>query len=111
MTWNPQSPAAAVPPTAATGPRTHVRALIAAALFVPALVAAKILVLMTEKGGRCLMYGGCAPFPGVVFLVLCGAAALAMVFALAAPARLRGPALGAQLVLELCAVGLVPAFP
>lgn len=111
MTWNPQSPTAATPPTAATGPRTHLRALIAAALFVPALVVAKILVLTTETGSRCLMYGGCAPFPGVFFLVLCGAAALALVAALAAPERLRGKALKVQLLLELVAVGLVLVFP
>ncbi|EFL15912.1 hypothetical protein [Streptomyces sp. C] len=110
MTWSPQPPTAAAPPSAGAG-RSRVPAVVAAALFVPALVAAKILVLMTEKGGRCLMYGGCEPFPGVVFLVLCGAAAVALVLALAAPARLRGPALGAQLLLELCTVGLVLAFP
>ncbi|RSS60776.1 hypothetical protein EF912_08820 [Streptomyces sp. WAC07061] len=108
MTWSPQPPTAAAPPSAG---RSRVPAVIAAALFVPALVAAKILVLMTEKGGRCLMYGGCAPFPGAVFLVLCGAAALAMLLALAAPPRLRGPALAAQLVLEPSAVALVLAFP
>ncbi|WP_405980087.1 hypothetical protein [Streptomyces sp. NBC_00158] len=105
MTWTPQ------PPTATTGSRAHVRALIAAGLFVPALVVAKILVLATEEGSRCLVRGGCAPFPGVFFLVLCGAAALALVAALAAPERLRGKALTAQLLLELLAVGLVLAFP
>ncbi|MFF5702035.1 hypothetical protein ACFY7H_05990 [Streptomyces sp. NPDC012794] len=110
MTWSPQPPTVTAPPSAGAG-RTRVRALIAAALFLPALVVAKILVLSTETGGRCLMYGGCAPFPGVLFLVLCGAAAVAMVLALAAPERLRGWALGAQLVLEPAAVGLVLVFP
>ncbi|MEU9036899.1 hypothetical protein AB0D45_18630 [Streptomyces sp. NPDC048352] len=110
MTWTPRPAAVAAPPSAGAA-RIRVRALVAAVLFVPALVVAKILVLATEQGSRCLMYGGCAPFPVLLFLALSGAALAATVLALAGPERMRPGALTAQLLLELVAVGLVPVFP
>ncbi|ATZ26036.1 hypothetical protein ACFZBM_15175 [Streptomyces lavendulae] len=91
--------------------RIRGNAVLAALLFVPALVLAKVLVLATETGGRCLAEGGCPPFPGTAFLVLTAAAAVALAGALAAPQRMRRAALGAQLLLEAVAVGLVPAYP
>ncbi|MGO4463512.1 hypothetical protein AB4039_40540 [Streptomyces sp. M-16] len=91
--------------------RIRGNAVLAALLFVPALVLAKVLVLATETGGRCLAQGGCPPFPGTAFLVLTAAAAVALAAALTAPRRMRRAALGAQLLLEVVAVGLVPAYP
>ncbi|MCX5377618.1 hypothetical protein [Streptomyces sp. NBC_00091] len=107
MTWKPQPLTVAAPPSDAAV-RIRVRAVIGAVLFVPALIVMLIMVLATETGSRCVMKGGCAPFPGALFLTLCGAAVVAMVLALgAAPMRMRKGALTWQLLLEAVAVCLV----
>ncbi|UQX01703.1 hypothetical protein [Streptomyces sp. RerS4] len=110
-TWTTHRPASVTPPAPAGAVRVRTHAVLWAVLFVPALVAAKIAVLATHTGSRCLTYGGCTPFPSVAFLTLCGLAAAAMVVALAGPAPIRGGALAAQLMLEAVAVTLVLAYP
>ncbi|MEV6955157.1 hypothetical protein [Streptomyces sp. NPDC051183] len=110
MSWNPQPRSVAAPPSAAAA-RVRMHAGIGAALFLPALFLAKVLVLTTETGSRCLEKGGCTPFPAAAFGVLTGAAAVALVAALAAPRRVRAGALAAQLLLEAVAVGTVLVYP
>ncbi|MGW0392980.1 hypothetical protein ACWDYJ_19200 [Streptomyces sp. NPDC003042] len=110
MSWNAQPLAVTAPPSEPTV-RIRMWAVISAVLFVPALIVMKILVLTTETGSECLVRGGCAPFPGTAFLVLTGAALVAMVAALTTPPRVRSGALGVQLLLETVAVGLVVAYP
>ncbi len=110
MTWNPRYDATANAPVQ-SGPsmRTRRNSGIAAVLLLPALVAAKVAVLMTETGGRCLMYGGCRPFPFVFFAVVCGGVVAAAVVTMAAPRRYQGGALAVQL--EAVAVAMVFAYP
>ncbi|MEU8779667.1 hypothetical protein [Streptomyces sp. NPDC048606] len=109
--WTTENPLEVAPPLPPRQARHGAYAVWGAVLFLPALVLAKIAVLATETGSACLVRGGCTPFPSAFFLTLCGLAAAAMVAALAAPRRMRGRALGAQLLLETVAVLLVLAYP
>ncbi|WP_030158520.1 hypothetical protein [Streptomyces sp. NRRL S-244] len=118
MFRNPQSalPALAAVPAAepeadAASRRVRRHAGIAALLFLPALVAAKVFLLSTEEGTRCLMTGRCRPFPGVFFLVLLAAVVASYVVVWAAPRRFRKGALTVQLALEALAVLTVLAYP
>ncbi|MET9886001.1 hypothetical protein ABZZ20_23240 [Streptomyces sp. NPDC006430] len=114
MSWNPQIDATDTTDAApALAPSMGMRgcAGIGAVLFLPALVAAKILVLMSETGSRCLMYGGCRAFPFALFVALIVGAVAAFAVTMAAPRRFQGPALTAQLLLEAVGVGLVLAYP
>ncbi|MFE3996554.1 hypothetical protein ACFXPW_33450 [Streptomyces goshikiensis] len=106
MSWNHSTPQ---PRTPRSG--TLVRAVVCAVLLLPALVLAKIAVLSTETGSRCLVYGGCTPFPAVTFWALLGVALAAMVVALAAPEVAAKPALSVQILLETMVVSLVLAYP
>ncbi|KJY47857.1 MULTISPECIES: hypothetical protein [unclassified Streptomyces] len=114
MSWNPQTALLAPTPESpaeAAARRVRRNAGIAALLLLPALVAAKVLVLSTEAGGRCLMQGGCRPFPGEVFLALLAAVVASGVAVQSAPHRFRKHALAAQLALEALAVLMVLAYP
>ncbi|MEV4193263.1 hypothetical protein [Streptomyces toxytricini] len=108
MTWYRQSP-----PTAQAARAARIRrgAVIAFVLFLPLLAAAELAVLATDAGGRCLVYGGCEPFPWRPFLWVCGAAAAAFAAALAAPLRFRAAARGAQVGLQVLAALIVLARP
>ncbi|WP_327300880.1 hypothetical protein [Streptomyces goshikiensis] len=106
MSWNHSAPQPRAPRSG-----TRVCAVVCAVLLLPALVLAKIAVLSTETGSRCLVYGGCTPFPGVAFWALLGVALAAMVAALAAPEVAAKPALAVQILLETMAAGLVLAYP
>ncbi|MCX4527299.1 MULTISPECIES: hypothetical protein [unclassified Streptomyces] len=110
MTWNAQ-PATVTPRPSASRKRTVTPAIVSAVLLLPALVLAKIAVLATETGSRCLVYGGCTHFPIAAFAALLGVALVAMVVALAAPPVAAEPALAIQILLETMATGLVLAYP
>ncbi|MFE2146171.1 hypothetical protein ACFXA3_31340 [Streptomyces sp. NPDC059456] len=111
MSWNPQTDLPAPAPQAGTAVRrTRRRAGIAALLLPPALVGATALLLSTEQGSRCLVMGGCRPFPGELFLTLLGAVVAAFVVVQAAPHRLAKGAFAAQLALEALAVLAVLAY-
>ncbi|MEU7551124.1 hypothetical protein AB0B01_01985 [Streptomyces sp. NPDC044571] len=111
MTWY-QQPAALDPASPEAVSRRRGRtSRITAVLFLPALVAAKVMVLATERGTACVMQGGCAPFPGVFFLALLAAVVASVVVVAAAPRRFQGPALAVQLALETIAVLMVLAYP
>ncbi|CAL9504035.1 hypothetical protein SUDANB120_03504 [Streptomyces sp. enrichment culture] len=108
MTWYRQTS-----PTAQAARATRIRrgAVIAFVMFLPLLCATKLMALATDSGGRCLVYGGCPPFPWEAFLWVCGAAAAAFAAAVAAPFRFRSAARGAQVGLQLLAASIVLARP
>jgi hypothetical protein len=111
MTPTPQPrPTAATADRTAAGARLRMWSGISAALLLPAVVLAKVLLLMTEKGGRCFVQG-CAPFPYEMFGGLLAAAAVSVAVTMAVPVRLRGAALALQLGLELTAVFFVLGHP
>ncbi|MFD7625473.1 hypothetical protein ACFV7Q_05405 [Streptomyces sp. NPDC059851] len=111
MTWYQQPPAPATPQDAASK-RTRRWSGIAFALFLPVLFLAKLALLTTSEASKCLMYGGCEPFPGALFLSLVGGVLLTFVVALAAPRlTVQRVALGVQLLLEVAAVNVVLAYP
>lgn len=98
---NASAPAA--PQPASTKDRTRLWASVAALLFGPMVVAAGVLVLASERASRCMMYGEqCASgLPGWLFWWSTGIGAVALLFALAAPAvRTRKAALAAQVSAE-----------
>ncbi|NXY95071.1 hypothetical protein HYE82_11845 [Streptomyces sp. BR123] len=107
-TWYQQSPAT---PQNAAAKRIRRWSGIAFVPFLPLLFLAKLAVLTTREGGMCLMYGGCEPFPGVLFLSLVGGVLLAFVVAMAARGTILRVALGVQLLLEAAAMNLVLAYP
>ncbi|MET9320921.1 hypothetical protein ABZX75_12165 [Streptomyces sp. NPDC003038] len=98
-------------PSSETAMRIRKHSGIAAALFLPALVVAKVLLLTTETGSRCLVQGGCAPFPHDAFEALLVAVAVSVAVTMAAPDRVRRAALAVQLLLEVVAVGVVLSYP
>ncbi|WP_328620653.1 hypothetical protein [Streptomyces sp. NBC_00354] len=112
MSWNPEL-ALLTPesPADAASRRIRRNAGIAALLFLPALVAAKVFLLSTEVGTRCVMTGGCRPFPGEVFLALLAGVVASFVVVQAAPRRFQKGALTAQSALEALAVLMVLAYP
>ncbi|MFG2481201.1 MULTISPECIES: hypothetical protein [Streptomyces] len=98
--------------SASCASRIRWRSGLAALLFLPALFVAKILMLATDKGGRCFVNDtDCAPFPVAAFGALLAAVVVSLVVATAAPARVGRVALAVQLSLELVAVTLVLGFP
>ncbi|MEU2393356.1 hypothetical protein [Streptomyces sp. NPDC007369] len=110
MTW--YRPSAPATPQEAASKRALRGSVIALTLFLPFLFLAKLAVWSTERGGSCLMRGGCAPFPEVLFLSLAGGAVVASAVAMAASRlTLRRVALGGQLLLETVAVLVVLANP
>ncbi|MEU3774682.1 hypothetical protein AB0F11_16045 [Streptomyces sp. NPDC032472] len=117
MTWNqPYDTTAAAPTAAAARPDSPSMGMrrssgIAGVLLLPALVAAKVAVLMSETGSRCLMYGGCRPFPFTLFGAVCIAVLAAAAVVMTAPRKYQSAALTAQLLLEAAAVVLVCAYP
>ncbi|MFD3465876.1 hypothetical protein ACFWWM_05810 [Streptomyces sp. NPDC058682] len=77
-------------PATVCASRIRSRSVLGALLFPPALLVVKVLVLTTDRGGRCFVNDtGCAPFPVDAFEAL----------------------LAAQVALEAVAVLLVVAFP
>ncbi|MGW0749310.1 hypothetical protein [Streptomyces sp. NPDC002587] len=111
MSWKPQPAAVSAPPSK-DAVRIRTRAGITAVLFLPVLFAAKVLVLSTDKGGRCFVNDiACAPFPATAFGALLVAVVLALVVAMAAPVRVARGALRAQLLLEAAGVFAVLAYP
>ncbi|MFB6581173.1 hypothetical protein ACFCYC_27870 [Streptomyces sp. NPDC056402] len=51
-------------PATVCASRIRSRSVLAALLFLPALLLVKVLVLTTDRGGRCFVNDtGCAPFP------------------------------------------------
>lgn len=100
---NASAPAPAAPQPASTKDRTRLWASVTALLFVPMVVAAGVLVLASERTSRCMTYGEqCAPgLPGWLFWWSTGVGAVALLFALVAPAvRTRKAALATQVVAE-----------
>ncbi|MFG2975741.1 hypothetical protein ACGFYY_22540 [Streptomyces sp. NPDC048331] len=105
MTSTPQ-------PATASASRIRWHSGLAALLFLPTLLVAKILTLATDKGGRCFVNDtDCVPFPAAAFGALLAAVVVSFVVATAAPVRVGRVALAAQLSLELVAFTLVLAFP
>lgn len=87
MSWK-QQPAVVSAPPSEDAVRIRTRSGIAAVLFLPALFIAKVLLLATDKGGRCFVDDiACAPFPDTAFGALLVAVVLALVAAMAAPVR------------------------
>ncbi|MBV6700314.1 hypothetical protein KV557_24945 [Kitasatospora aureofaciens] len=101
---NATSPAKAPPAQASSGrDRTRLRAVLCAALFVPATLAAVLLTLSSERASYCLTYGEqCdSGLPEWLFGWGAGLGAAALLVTLAAPAaRVRKIALAAQIVAE-----------
>ncbi|MBT2408566.1 MULTISPECIES: hypothetical protein [unclassified Streptomyces] len=86
---------------------------LAAALFVPAALAASVLTLSSERAGRCVTYGEqCgSPLPGELFVWGVGVGAMACVIALVTPAaRIRRVALIAQLLAECLALMVILSY-
>ncbi|MEV7519541.1 hypothetical protein [Streptomyces sp. NPDC091371] len=111
MTWK-QQPATVSPPPSEDRIQIRARAILALVLLLPALFAAKFLLLATDRGGRCFVDDiECAPFPIGAFGALLAAVVVSAVAAVAAPAREARIALRVQLALEAVAVLLVLAFP
>ncbi|WP_234344434.1 hypothetical protein [Streptomyces sp. WM6372] len=82
-------------------------------MFVPAVLAAGVVVLSSERAARCLTYGEecTAGLPGVLFGWAAGLGAVAFVVALAAPVgRVRQVALAAQLLAECAALLVVLSY-
>ncbi|GGR21689.1 hypothetical protein GCM10010282_12320 [Streptomyces roseolus] len=116
---NDRAPAAGTsrppaPPAApVAGARTLRRsALGAGLLFFPATAFVRIAAVATERGGRCLTYGGCGDVPGPLFqatLVVAGAAWLAALTTPggAPPSRARWAALWTLIAAELFFLCLV----
>ncbi|MEV6579936.1 hypothetical protein AB0M92_17440 [Streptomyces sp. NPDC051582] len=95
----------ATPPAPAAGrkDRSRLWSGLSAALFVPAVLAAVMLLLSSVRVSRCVTYGvDCARgLPGGLFVWSAGLAVAALAVALAAPAlRVRQVALGTQLLAE-----------
>ncbi|MFE9481550.1 hypothetical protein ACFYNM_23440 [Streptomyces spororaveus] len=108
----PAPSSASASPSATAASRIRSRSGLAALLFPPALLVAKLLMLSTDRGGRCFVNDvSCAPFPVGAFGALLAALVVSFVVALAAPVRAGRVALAAQLTLEALAVLLVLAFP
>ncbi|MFJ3175854.1 hypothetical protein ACIPJK_34490 [Streptomyces roseus] len=87
--------------------RTRFWSGLSAALFVPAVLAAVVLLLSSVRVSGCVTYGlECARgLPGWLFVWGAGVAVVALVVALAAPAlRVRQAALAAQLLAECTAL-------
>ncbi|MFE9633131.1 hypothetical protein [Streptomyces sp. NPDC006463] len=111
MSWKPQPAAVSAPPSE-DAVRIRTRSGIAAVLFLPALFVAKVLLLATDKGGRCFVDDiECVPFPATAFGALLVAVVPALVVAMAAPVRVARGALSAQLLLEAAGVLVVLAYP
>ncbi|MFA7762253.1 hypothetical protein ACGFNX_37750 [Streptomyces sp. NPDC048723] len=105
MTRKPQ-------PATVSASRIRSRSVLAALLFLPALFGVKVLVLTTDRGGRCFVDDiECAPFPVGAFGALLAALVVSFVVATAAPVRAARVALAAQVALEALAVLLVLTFP
>ncbi|MFD7914938.1 hypothetical protein ACFV30_30155 [Streptomyces sp. NPDC059752] len=105
MTRKPQ-------PATVSASRIRSRSVLAALLFLPALFVVKVLVLTTDRGGRCFVDDiECAPFPVGAFGALLAALVVSFVVATAAPVRAGRVALAAQVALEAVAVLLVLTFP
>ncbi|MEU6404964.1 hypothetical protein [Streptomyces sp. NPDC046985] len=101
------SPATVPTPATRNRDRTRLRSTLAALLFVPAALASGVLILATERGSECLMYGEqCVHgLPAWLFEWSLGIGSLAFVVALAAPAvRARQAALVAQGLAECMAL-------
>ncbi|MGW4687781.1 hypothetical protein ACWEPM_23185 [Streptomyces sp. NPDC004244] len=110
MTWY-QQPAVPASPQDIASKRIRRGSGIALVLFLPVLFLAKVALLATPRGGECLMYGGCAPFPAAPFLASACAALVAFGVVAAARPALGRAALGVQLLLEAAAVCMVLAYP
>ncbi|MEU9165965.1 hypothetical protein AB0D29_37530 [Streptomyces sp. NPDC048424] len=99
----PPAPANANASVVAGRDRTRLRAVLSAALFVPAALAAGVLALSSQGASRCVTYGEqcTSGLPGSLFLWSVSLGVVALAAALAAPAgRLRQAALAAQLLAE-----------
>ncbi|MFF3068937.1 hypothetical protein ACFVSN_02030 [Kitasatospora sp. NPDC057904] len=88
--------------------RTRRRAVLSAILFVPAILAANLLALSSERASLCIAYGeqcGEGLLPAWLIGWGAGLAAVAFLVALVAPAaRVRRVALAAQIVAETMAL-------
>ncbi|MFC9425687.1 hypothetical protein [Streptomyces sp. NPDC056987] len=109
------APSATPPaPATATGrDRSRLWAGLSAALFVPAVLAAGLLLLSSERVSGCVTYGvQCAKgLPGWLFVWSACIGAVAFVVALAAPAlRVRQVALAAQLCAECTALLVILSY-
>ncbi|MFD7631036.1 hypothetical protein ACFV7Q_34275 [Streptomyces sp. NPDC059851] len=105
----------ATPPVRAAGHRDRSRLWsgLSAALFVPAVLAAVVLLLSSVRVSGCVTYGvQCARgLPGWLFLWSAGLGAVAFVVAMAAPAlRVRQAALGVQLLAECTALLVILSY-
>ncbi|MFE2296235.1 hypothetical protein [Streptomyces sp. NPDC059452] len=90
--------------------RTRFWSGLSAGLFVPAALLAGLLVLSSERAGRCMTYGQqCGDsLPGRLFGWSLALAALACVVALAATTvRMRQTAFAAQLLAEFVALTVI----
>lgn len=93
--------------------RSRLWSLLSAVLFVPAALAAGALVLSSEQVSRCVTYGEqcTAGLPVWLFGWSAGLGVVALVVALAAPARrVRLAALGVQLLAECAALLVVLSY-
>ncbi|WP_406731151.1 hypothetical protein [Streptomyces sp. NBC_01794] len=116
---NPTPPPPAAQPTTATPPDIRRWSLNSAVLLIPAVFMAGILALSTERGSRCLTYGGdgCSPWPAGTFSWTVIGVVLACVVTIALPARtrrlheLRTAAFALQILLEAFAVIVALSFP
>lgn len=96
-------PSSSTPQPTREKDRSRIWSGLCAALFIPAVLAAGVLTLASERASRCLTYGEqCASaLPGWLFGWGAGLGAAACVVALAAPAaRVRRGALAFQVFAE-----------
>ncbi|MFC9295111.1 hypothetical protein ACFTWH_18665 [Streptomyces sp. NPDC057011] len=93
--------------------RSRFRAVLSAVLFVPAALAAGVLVLASEEASRCVTYGEqcAAGLPGWLFGWGAGIGAVAFVVALAAPAKgVRQVSLAVQVFAECTALLVILSY-
>ncbi|MGW8777068.1 hypothetical protein ACWGNM_03230 [Streptomyces sp. NPDC055796] len=93
--------------------RSRLWSALCAGLFIPAFLAAVVVVLSSERAGRCLTYGeGCHPaLPGALFVWSTGVGVVACIAALATPVRrVRQVALAAQLLAECTALLVILSY-
>jgi hypothetical protein len=100
-------------PTTAERDRTRLWAVLSAALFLPAALAAGVLSLSSDRASRCLTYGEqCThglPWPLLGWSA--GAGAVALLVALAATTiKVRRAALGAQILAEGTALLVILSY-
>ncbi|MET9887611.1 hypothetical protein ABZZ20_31645 [Streptomyces sp. NPDC006430] len=109
------SPSPSPAPVTATGKSRSSRfwAAVGAVLFVPAVLAAVMLLLSSVRVSGCVTYGvECVHgLPGWLFVWSTGFGAVAFVVALAAPAlQVRQAALAAQLLAECTALLVILSY-